>query len=61
MKAIVKIQRGRYSHYFQVARAMLSAASAVAATDSRMAIVYIDAAMLELRNLKVVLGRDMKR
>ena len=55
MAAIVKIQRGRYSHLFQVVRAWLSAASAYASVDKKEAILYIDSAIVELQNLKKVL------
>jgi hypothetical protein len=57
MKAIVKIQRGRYSHYFQVARAWLIAASALVVEDRLEAIDYVDKAILELTRLRGALKR----
>jgi hypothetical protein len=53
--SIVTIERGRYSRYFQVTRAWLSAASALASTDRKLTVLYLDAAIKELRNLKVTL------
>ena len=55
MSAIVKIQRGKYSSHFQVARAWLSAASALVLQDKDGAIGFIDAAILELKNLRIAL------
>jgi hypothetical protein len=54
---IVKIQRGRFSPHFQVARAWLSAASATIQKDRRLAIDYIDSAIVELKELRVELER----
>jgi hypothetical protein len=51
-KAVVRIQRGRYSSHFQVARAWLSAASALVNLDPESAISFIDGAIHELKRLR---------
>jgi hypothetical protein len=56
-QAIVKIQRGRYSHYFQVTRAWLTAASALVTEDRLEAISFINNAILELTHLRRALER----
>lgn len=48
----VAIRRGRYSAHFQVARAMLSAASAVVNSTPKKAVSFIDDAIAELDVLK---------
>jgi len=50
--AVVKIARSRLAPNFQVARAMLSAASAVVESAPKEAINYIDRADIELRKMK---------
>jgi hypothetical protein len=52
MSSIVRIERGSYSRYFQVARAWLMAASASVSTNPREALSFIDAAIRELRVLR---------
>lgn len=51
----VKIERGRFSSYFQVTRAWLSAASALVSIDRTAAIRYIDDAIGELEKLRLAL------
>ena len=50
--AVVRIQRGLFSPYFQVARAWITAASALATVDRYVAASYIDQAIIELQALK---------
>lgn len=50
--SIVKIERGQYSPTFQVVRAYLSAASAVASTDANRMVAFIDDAVTELRIMR---------
>jgi len=57
---IVKIQRGRYSPGFQVARAWLSAASALAPTRPAAAISYIEGAISELQALRTRMVEDSR-
>jgi hypothetical protein len=54
---IVRIERGSYSRYFQVARAWLMAASASAVTNPAEASRFIEAAILELK----MLNKHLKR
>lgn len=49
---LVKIERGKFSPYFQVARAWLTAASALASHDQMQAVHYINGAIEELEKLK---------
>lgn len=50
---IVKIERGKFSHHFQLVRAMLSAASASLNHDTKSAVNYIDEAMLQLARMRL--------
>jgi len=54
----VLIERGRYSSYFQVARAWLTAASARAVSSPHEAIAFLDAAIKELRELRAMIVRS---
>jgi hypothetical protein len=55
MDTIVQIQRSRYAYYFQVTRALMSAASALIPTDRLTALNYIDDAITELKLLKAAI------
>jgi hypothetical protein len=57
-RPIVRIARGEFSNHFQVARAWLSAASALVVLDKTKAIDFIDQAIGELQQLKVNLKRS---
>ena len=54
---LVTIERSRYSSYFQVTRAWLSAASALVAAEPSQAVEFIDAAIRELRDLRSTIMR----
>ncbi len=56
---VVKIERGQYGPTFQVVRAWLSAASALASVDPKQARRYIESAEIELKLLKAQLGGAM--
>lgn len=56
-KAVV-IKRGKYSSYFQVARAHLSAASAVIGMNRTRATKYINDAIAELNRIKDLLTKE---
>jgi hypothetical protein len=49
---LVQIRRGRYSPQFQVVRAWLSAASAIAHTNKQAALDFLDRAILDLQMLR---------
>lgn len=49
----VRIERGKYTPFFQVTRAWISAASALVSIDRTQAIEYIDEAIHSLGDLKV--------
>jgi hypothetical protein len=53
---LVKLERGRFSSKFQVARACISAASALMAVDPQEAKQYLSAAIKELALLHRDLG-----
>lgn len=57
----VAIRRGRYSAHFQVARAMLSAASAVVNSNPNKAMQFLDTATIELNALKKQIVEANKR
>jgi hypothetical protein len=57
MTTKVKIERGAYSRYFQVARAWLMAASALVPTDKQLAVAYIQTAIDELMRLRTALEK----
>jgi hypothetical protein len=57
MTTKVKIERGNYSRYFQVARAWLMAASALVATDKQGASSFVGSAIVELQELRSALEK----
>lgn len=50
---LVKIERGRYSPNFQVARAFITAASAMVSVDPKKAAKHLDHAIKELVELRL--------
>jgi hypothetical protein len=58
---LVKLERGRFSSKFQVARACISAASALMSDDPSKARVYLASAIDELLRIKQDISLDLGR